>query len=100
MSTRYTTYSDGGGIMIGTPTFKSTFLNSVGDGENIVIVAEKEEENTRDYIFQGCVQGSFNVYKEDTSDDVSVVSLNGRYGVFLKKNPERKTPVILLERWE
>lgn len=100
MSTRYTTYSDGGGIMIGTPTFKSTFLNSVGDGENIVIVAEKEEEDTRDYIFQGCVQGSFYIYMDDTGDGMSVASLNGRYGVFLKKNPERKTPVILLERWD
>lgn len=90
---------DGGSLMIGSVDFACHYGNNFGDGSHLVYLFENGEmkKRYRDvnkvWEFVGSVLGKANVYDYDCYDkderankDNVLCELNGRYGVYAKRN--------------
>lgn len=94
---QFTYVTDRGSIQLGNENFTCNINNYFGDGAFTVVVTEKNELATPlfdNFLFQGTVQGTFNVYGYDCSTTDVLITLTGKYGVFVNGGD------VVLEKWE
>lgn len=97
---KFTTYSDRGSVLVGTPKVRFCLPDIGGDGSIEVEIYDKvnnQETVPPNYKFVTVIEGEFNVYSYDCSDGSKediVATLRGRYGVY------RDWFAVALEKWE
>ena len=87
-------WSDIGSCLIGNKDWTFAVPNIGGDGETIISIFERDNEEFRKYEeehnlkFISSVQGTFNIYNYDCAfvpeckDEDVITTLSGRYGVY------------------
>lgn len=81
------TFSDVGGVLVGTKDFGVVLHNGIGDGETTCVILDKAEggELPKNAIYNTGIDGMFNIYESDTSlrrDEDIVMTLTGEYFVY------------------
>lgn len=79
------TYSDIGGVLVGTKEFAVNLHNGIGDGTTTCIILDDKEEPPKYAKYNTMIKGTFNIYSYDCSnmkDEDIVVTLSGEYAVY------------------
>lgn len=98
---KYYLSSDIGSVLVGNKDFGVALPNIGGDGTTMLLIvdhiSEIKSEYNGSYEFFNCIEGKFNVYRDDCSerdDEDIVATIDGRYGVY------RGDMLVVLEKWD